>query len=106
MPTRSEILLAPVPRGGRVIEIGPSFNPLAPKAAGWDTRTLDHLTREGLVAKYTGHPGVDVSRIEDVDYVWSCGLLSDAVPQAMHGTFDAFIASHVIEHTPDLIAFL
>ena len=24
----------------------------------------------------------------------------------MHGTFDAFVASHVIEHTPDLIAFL
>ena len=24
----------------------------------------------------------------------------------LHGTFDAFIASHVIEHTPDLIDFL
>lgn len=106
MLNRSEILLAPVPRHGRVIEIGPSFSPIAPKSAGWDAHTLDHLTREGLVAKYTGHPGVDVSRIEDVDYLWSGGSLSDAVPPAMHRTFDALIASHVIEHTPDLIAFL
>ncbi len=106
MPSRAEILLASVPRRGRIIEIGPSFSPIAAKADGWDTRTLDHLTREGLVAKYTGHPGVNVDRIEDVDYVWTGGLLSDAVPPAMHGTFDAFVASHVIEHTPDLIAFL
>nr|WP_294550301.1 methyltransferase domain-containing protein [uncultured Rhodopila sp.] len=67
---------------------------------------MDHLSREGLVAKYTGHPGVDVNRIEEVDFVWSGGPLSDAVPVPLHGTFDAFIASHVIEHTPDLIAFL
>jgi SAM-dependent methyltransferase len=106
MPTRSEILMAPVPRGGRIIEIGPSFSPIAPKADGWDARSVDHLTREGLVSKYTGHPGVDVSRIEPVDYVWTGGPLSDAVPPAMHGTFDAFVASHVIEHTPDMIAFL
>jgi 2-polyprenyl-3-methyl-5-hydroxy-6-metoxy-1,4-benzoquinol methylase len=106
MPGRSETLLAPVPRTGRIIEIGPSFSPIAPKAEGWDVRSLDHLSREGLVAKYTGHPGVDVSRIEEVDFVWSGGPLSEAVPASMHGTFDAFIASHVIEHTPDLIAFL
>jgi 2-polyprenyl-3-methyl-5-hydroxy-6-metoxy-1,4-benzoquinol methylase len=106
MPSRSETLLAPVPRSGRVIEIGPSFSPIAPKAEGWDVCSLDHLSREGLIAKYTGHPGVDTTRIEDVDYVWTGGPLSTAVPAAMHGTFDAFVASHVIEHTPDLIAFL
>ena len=50
MPSRSEILLMPLQPGARVIEIGPSFSPIAPKAAGWDARTLDHLTREGLVA--------------------------------------------------------
>jgi 2-polyprenyl-3-methyl-5-hydroxy-6-metoxy-1,4-benzoquinol methylase len=106
MPTRAEILLAPVPGGGRIIEIGPSFNPIAPKSAGWNSVSIDHLTREDLVAKYTGHPGVDVSRIEPVDFVWTSGPLSAAVPPAQHGTFDAFVASHVIEHTPDLIAFL
>lgn len=90
----------------RIIEIGPSYNPIAPKSGGWNSASIDHLTREGLVMKYTGHPRVDVSRIEPVDFVWSCGPLSDAVPSAQHGSFDAFVASHVIEHTPDLIAFL
>ena len=106
MPTRSEILMASVPPGGRVIEIGPSFSPIAPKAAGWDTRSVDHTTRAGLVAKYANDPTVDVGRIDEVDYIWRGGLISDVVPSELHGTFDAFVASHVIEHTPDLIAFL
>ena len=63
------------------------------------------MTREGLTEKYQAQPGVDVSRIEHVDFVWSGGSLSDAVPVEQHGTFDVFLASHVIEHTPDLVAF-
>jgi SAM-dependent methyltransferase len=106
MTSRAEILLASVPREAHIIEIGPSYNPIAPKAEGWKTKTLDHTTREGLIAHYRGEPGVDVNRIEEVDFIWTGGPISDAVPAALHGTFDAFIASHVIEHTPDLIAFL
>jgi hypothetical protein len=106
MPSRTEILLAQVPRDGRIIEIGPCHNPIAPKSEGWNSFSIDHMTREGLVAKYTGHPGVDVSRIEPVDFVWTGGMLSDAVPPEQHTSFDTFLASHVIEHTPDLIAFL
>ena len=106
MPTRAETLLASVARDGRIIEVGPSYNPIAPKTEGWNSFSIDHLTREGLVAKYTGHPGVDISRIEPVDFIWAGGMLSDAVPPDQHGSFDAFVAGHVIEHTPDLIAFL
>jgi O-antigen biosynthesis protein len=104
--SRSELLLAPVPRNGKVLEIGPSFAPLAPKASGWNSKTLDHTTREGLVAKYTDHPEADVARIEEVDFVWRGGKLSDAIPGEERGTFDAVIASHVVEHTPDFICFL
>jgi SAM-dependent methyltransferase len=106
LATRSEILLAPVSPGSRLIEIGPSIAPIAPKSSGWNTVSIDTTTREGLVAKYAGDPGVDVSRIEPVDFVWTDGPLSTAVPAVQHGSFDAFIASHVIEHSPDLIAFL
>jgi hypothetical protein len=106
MPTRSEILLAPISCDSRIIEIGPSFSPIAPKSQGWNSAVIDHMTREGLIAKYAGHPGSDVSRIEPVDFVWTAGPLSAAVPSAQHGSFDAFVASHVIEHTPDLIGFL
>lgn len=100
------MLLAPVPRGGKIIEIGPSISPIAPKSAGWNSYALDHLSREGLVAKYEGHPQVDVSRIQEVDFIWTGGPLSSAIPPELHGSFDALVASHVIEHTPDLLAFL
>ena len=68
--------------------------------------TVDHDDRDGLVAKYADNPTVDTSGIEDVDYVWRGGSVLDVVPTAMHGTFDAFIASHVIEHTTDVVTFL
>src|SRR5215469_676178 len=106
MPTRNEILLGPIDRSMQVIEVGPSFNPVAPKADGWNVRSIDHLPREALIEKYRAHAGVDVSRIENVDFVWTGGNLSSAVPETLHGSFDALIASHVIEHTPDLLAFL
>jgi hypothetical protein len=106
LSSRTETLLGAVSRQSRIIEIGPSINPIAPRSQGWNSASIDHLTREGLVSKYATHPGVDVGRIEAVDFVWTGGLLSDAVPPEQHGSFDVFLASHVIEHTPDLIAFL
>ena len=47
-----------------------------------------------------------MNKIEEVDFVWTGGSLADAVPEPLHSTFDALIASHVIEHTPDMIGFL
>ena len=105
-PSRTDTLLEGVSKDARIIEIGPSFNPVAPRSRGWNSFSLDHMTREGLAEKYADHPGVDVRMIEPVDFVWSGGALSDAVPPGQHGSFDVFLASHVIEHTPDLIAFL
>jgi glycosyltransferase involved in cell wall biosynthesis len=104
--TREQTLLGDLNRSSRIVEIGPSYNPIAPKAHGWKTTTVDHATRAALTEKYRGHPGVDVDRIEEVDCVWISGSLADAVPAHLHGTFDAFIASHVIEHTTDLVGFL
>lgn len=96
--------MEPVSRNARVVEIGPSYGPIAPKAEGWNTRTIDHANRDQLVAEYRSEPGVDVSRIEEVDFVWTEGMLGSAVPKEEHGSFGAFVASHVIEHTPDLKA--
>ena len=75
LQSRSEMLLAPIPRDGKILEVGPSYRPIAPKSDGWNTKILDHTTRDGLVAKYTGHPGVDIGRIEEVDFIWSGGKL-------------------------------
>jgi SAM-dependent methyltransferase len=88
----------------RGLEIGPSFNPIAPKGEGWNVETIDHATREELIEKYRPHD-VDVSKIEPVDWVWKGQPLDELVGAERRGTYDFFIASHVIEHYPDLLGF-
>jgi SAM-dependent methyltransferase len=90
----------------KLIEIGPSLNPLAPKADGWHAFSIDHADQDGLRAKYKDDARVDGSKIERVDFVWTSGSLSDAVPAEHMHSFDVFLASHVIEHYPDVVDFL
>jgi hypothetical protein len=104
--TREELLLRSISRTARLIEIGASVSPIAPKRDGWDTRTIDAGSKEELIEKYRESIPDRISNIEDVDFVWRDGLLLDAIPDEYHGTFDAFVASHVIEHMPDMVAFL
>jgi SAM-dependent methyltransferase len=106
MVDRCALLRRGLDKGMRVLEVGPSFNPLAPKSEGWDVITVDHTDQAGLIEKYSVHVSVDTSKIEVVDYVWQGGALLDAIPPELHGTFDAVIASHVIEHTTDVVGFL
>ncbi len=102
---RRDLLLEGIPRTARLVEIGASFRPLVPKRDGWNTCVVDHDTREGLLAKYA-RAAIDPDSIEVVDVLWTGGRLHDAFPREQLGTFDALIASHVLEHMPDLIAFL
>jgi len=102
---RSGRLLAGLSIEDRLIEIGPSFNPVAAKMAGWKTVVVDHGSRADLVAKYRTAPEVDTTHIEDVDVVWRGGPLERGFPPGDAGTFSALIASHVLEHVPDPIAF-
>lgn len=101
--TRNDKIFADIDRHGLGLEIGPSFNPVAPKRAGYRVETVDHLDRAGLIEKYAPH-GVDVSQIEEVDHVWQGQPLSQLVGGGSR--FDWIIASHVVEHTPNLIGFL
>lgn len=84
----------------RLIEIGPSYNPLAPKRDGWNTTIIDHASKEELQAKYHD---VTPENIEDVDYIWQGEPLDELVPER---EFDGLILSHVGEHLPDWIGFL
>jgi SAM-dependent methyltransferase len=88
-----------------ILEIGPSYSPIAPKAGGWRTHVVDHASQEDLRAKYAAL-NTDTTPIEPVDSVWAGGPLDAAVPADLAGRFARLIASHVIEHIPDLIAFL
>lgn len=84
------------------LEIGPSFSPICPKSAGYNVDTIDHLSQSDLRKKYADH-GVDLDAIEPVDFVWT----GDRTYSQLTGkTYDWVIASHVIEHTPDIVSFL
>jgi len=96
-------VLATIDRGGVGLEIGPSHDPLAPKREGFKVEIVDHATREELLVKYAGHP-IELERIEDVDYVWKGQSYLELTGKPRH--YDWIIASHLIEHTPDLVAFL
>lgn len=60
--TRNEILLREANHSTKILEIGPGYNPVAPKSEGWNTHVIDHASADELRAKYTGAP-VDVERL-------------------------------------------
>lgn len=103
---RARTLLRGVDPQARLLEIGASYNPIAPRAEGWRTTVIDHAPQDELIAKYTGEPDVWTDRIEDVDFIWTGGSVADAVPAELHGSFDVLVASHMIEHSTDLLGFL
>ncbi len=101
--SRVEKALAFVDRDGFGLEIGPSHAPIAPKRAGFNVDILDYMGADGLREKFKDE-GVDLSQIEDVDYVWGGEPLYELV--GGKAKYDWIIASHVIEHVPDLASFL
>ena len=99
-------VLAAVDTSGLGLEIGPSYNPLLPKRSGARIESVDHASREELIAKYRT---LDVSaeqidQIEEVDYVSSGGGLVDTIGRT--SAYDYIICSNVVEHMVDLIGFL
>lgn len=101
--TREDKALYIVSREMKILEIGPAYSPLASRSRGWNSFSLDHATQEELREKYKGSQPIE--RIEPVDFVWKKGPIETAIPEQELRTFDVLIASHVLEHIPDPIAF-
>ncbi len=86
----------------RGAEIGPLCRPTVTKSQG-NIIYVDHAETETLRRKYANAPNVETEKIVEVDAVWG-GLTLD---KCLNGSkVDYVIASHVIEHVPDLISWL
>jgi SAM-dependent methyltransferase len=93
-------------RNQRGLEIGPLATPIASKANG-TVFYVDHADTASLRRKYAEdeHMRSRLDDIVEVDYVLPEGQ-SLAEGLASEGPFDYIIASHVIEHIPDVITWL
>ena len=89
-------------KNGKGLEIGPSHNPIAPKKRGFDVHILDHASASDLKEKYQGH-GINLDNIEEVDFVWKGEPLHELIGDT--NCYKWIIASHVVEHVPDLISY-
>jgi 2-polyprenyl-3-methyl-5-hydroxy-6-metoxy-1,4-benzoquinol methylase len=99
---RVQIITENIRKDQLVLEIGPSFRPLVKKKDGYNVKILDHATTRELIEKYKCH-NIDTSDIEEVDYVFQ----GERIPELVKNErYDYILASHVIEHVPDLIGFL
>ncbi len=94
---------------GRGLEIGPLHRVLVPRDQA-DVRYLDVQDRAGLVKWYEEmDPDVVIEDIVEVDYflIQPDGRTLTMAEAASEGApFDWVVASHVIEHIPDLIGWL
>ena len=98
---RNEIILGQIDRNGSGLEIGPSYNPVAAKKDGYNVQIIDHLNREQLREKYRE---VDTAAIEEVDFIYNGESFLELTNRPHH--YDWIIASHLVEHTTDLIHFI
>ena len=99
---RSKLLRGIDLKGVQGIEIGALCRPIVRKAEG-DVIYVDHADTATLKRKYKHAVDVDINSIVEVDAVWGENSLYDAVGGRL---VDYVIASHVIEHVPDLITWL
>lgn len=82
------------------LEIGPLAAPIVEKADG-RIFYVDHCSTAELRTKYARQVSFDL--IRDVDFVWNGQPLIEAVGGRQ---FDYVIASHVIEHAPNLVGWI
>lgn len=108
---RLAYLRAGIEKHHEVLEIGPYFNPIAPRCDGYRVTTVDVFDTDMLRQHAAADPSLGpsaVARIEEVDLIGSACDLAD-LTFARYGSdrrFDWIVSSHNFEHLPDPIRFL
>jgi SAM-dependent methyltransferase len=95
------------PTQGHGLEVGPLYSPLVDKGQA-DVHYVDvHLT-PALRTSYADHPGLPLDDFVEVDVALIQDGRTRSLAEATAGLapFDWVLASHVIEHVPDVIAWL
>jgi predicted SAM-dependent methyltransferase len=110
MADRKQLLQTNLDKNNMIgIEIGAFFNPIVPKSEGWNTIIVDFADTDYLINTAQNHSSDDIrnmaNQIENVDIVWSGRDLDAACMSYTKRKIDYIVASHVIEHLPDLISF-
>jgi len=101
---RQRIVWANIDKSGQGVEIGAAHNPTVSLADGFNVEVIDHADQSELIDKYQGHDNVAANKIGKVDYIWHGESYAELTGKPGH--YSWVVASHVIEHTPDLIGFL
>ncbi|HBI02177.1 MAG TPA: class I SAM-dependent methyltransferase [Flavobacterium sp.] len=102
---RKAIILSKIlPATQEGIEIGALCWPMVTKEeSGGKIYYVDFSTAEYLREKYKNDPNVNISDIVDTDYLWG----EQTLPELVNGKlFDYVVASHVIEHVPNMLGWL
>jgi hypothetical protein len=102
--TRRSRLTAGLNLDGLGLEIGASHAPIVPKRADYKIEIADHSNADDLREYFRSDPTVDISNIEEVDYITGGRSIAKTINSP--DRYDYIIASHVIEHVPDLFGFL
>ncbi len=106
---RADQILQGIDKSMKGLEVAPWFNPLAPKAQGYNIQTLDVFDNVELMKRAKSDPGISpdtYGKLESVDYVGSATEIATLVDRDDYGTFDYVISSHNFEHLPNPIKFL
>ncbi len=80
------------------LELGPLFSPLVLKTDG-QISYVDHMSTEDLKTNY-GFESATLDSLVEVDYVLGGNSLVDTLAGKK---FDYVVASHVVEHLPDMV---
>lgn len=101
---RRDVMLGLITKDMRGVEIGPWNAPLVPKAAGFNSLSMDVFATEKLRDIAQSNPFMnqaDKDRIEDVDLVGAAHELAEKLAERGEaGSLDYVVSSHNFEHLP------